>query len=460
MSGDCKVVCQSGKATLSSFLAREDHRNFWDLDLEALVDWLGAFYTRKIDGDPIFKQRCQISSIKRQNKSRLADVERNSERCQDTYRRCGNHDEIERLTSELQKARLAEGGLATFLSDDVNESHAACGDCSTPSEHDRASNPAAEEQRYIDAKQKDKLARASQKLAEIRSRIGPLEQDLNRLCNETLEWQELQRANASVVACHDEIGLTAAENKLQGLFKDTGAQTQGSGKDFESICTGVLKTSVVPELARGVDEGRVKILSNVTLGMANGEIDKVIVCVPDAAAEPVSVLAVAECKNNVNDLAHGFSMMQSNIGWLSGERVGSHAYDPEAWKTRKYTKGHFDRTVVHLESGSEYVFGPTSFQSFKRDSEEGCFLKGVYFITRAGTLTGLGSGEINLISHKIATDLDFQEALQKRNMSYFSKLQKWVDKIKEGKLSSVDVLRLYERQSTNAGNVLLIESVK
>lgn len=75
MSGDCKLVCYSGQAALSSYLAREDHRNFWELDLEALVDWLGAFYSRKIDGDPIFKQRCQITSIKRQNKSRLADVE-------------------------------------------------------------------------------------------------------------------------------------------------------------------------------------------------------------------------------------------------------------------------------------------------------------------------------------------------------------------------------------------------
>lgn len=33
-----------------------------------------------------------------------------------------------------------------------------------------------------------------------------------------------------------------------------------------------------------------------------------MVYVPEAAAEPVLVLAVAECKNNVNDLAHGFSV--------------------------------------------------------------------------------------------------------------------------------------------------------
>lgn len=89
----------------------------------------------------------------------------------------------------------------------------------------------------------------------------------------------------------------------------------------------------------------------------------------------------------------------------------------QAWKTRKYTKGHFDRTAVHQESGSEYVFGPSSFQSFERDPEQGCFFKGVYFITRAGTLTGMGSGEINTVSHRIATDLDFQEALEKRDVS-------------------------------------------
>lgn len=90
----------------------------------------------------------------------------------------------------------------------------------------------------------------------------------------------------------------------------------------------------------------------------------------------------------------------------------------QSWTTRKFSTGHFDRTAVHQENGLDYVFGPSSFQSFKRDPEAGYFLKGVYFATRAGTLTGLGSAEINMISQRIATDLDFQEALETRRVSH------------------------------------------
>jgi hypothetical protein len=92
----------------------------------------------------------------------------------------------------------------------------------------------------------------------------------------------------------------------------------------------------------------------------------------------------------------------------------------QSWTTRKFSTGHFDRTAVHQENGLDYVFGPSSFQLFKRDPEAGYFLKGVYFVTRAGTLNGLGSAEINIISHRIATDLDFQEALEIRRVSHRS----------------------------------------
>lgn len=92
----------------------------------------------------------------------------------------------------LQKERLAEQGMAAFVASDM-------GIDSGPLEYEASSargepvgaKVLTEGKSFSELKQRDKLARAGQKLAETRSRIGPLEEELKQLCGRTLEWQVL-----------------------------------------------------------------------------------------------------------------------------------------------------------------------------------------------------------------------------------------------------------------------------
>jgi hypothetical protein len=111
---------------------------------------------------------------------------------QEAYGACSSHDAIERLRTVLQKERLAEQGMAAFVASDM-------GIDSGPLEYEASSargepvgaNVLTDGESFSESKQRDKLARAGQKLAETRSRIGPLEEDLKRLCGRTPEWQVL-----------------------------------------------------------------------------------------------------------------------------------------------------------------------------------------------------------------------------------------------------------------------------
>jgi hypothetical protein len=81
----------------------------------------------------------------------------------------------------------------------------------------------------------------------------------------------------------------------------------------------------------------VAVFSNVTLGAANFELDKVVV-VPHArrnsdaepridptqqlgepALEPVLVLGIVEAKSNINDLGYSFAHFQNTLKWLCGK---------------------------------------------------------------------------------------------------------------------------------------------
>ena len=126
------------------------------------------------------------------------------------------------------------------------------------------------------------------------------------------------------------------------------------------------------------------------------------------SAPAVDVLAVVECKRNPDDVARGFHARQTTLGWLAGSN-----YDPEDWRNKRHPTGHFARgfhpvrlaTRVGVtgedaaaaakerfgEDGSAFALTRQSFRRFRGSDADGggFFLRGLWFITRARTMTGM-----------------------------------------------------------------------
>jgi hypothetical protein len=117
--------------------------------------------------------------------------------------------------------------------------------------------------------------------------------------------------------------------------------------------------------------------------------------------DPVDVLAVAEVKRNINDLAHGFLRRQIDLTWLTGDAA---RYDPAAHRTGQFRTGHFDRPAVHWQDSQPFVFAPDSFRRFVRDPGADCFLDRLYLLTRIGPVWGLSTAAMSRVAARVSTD--------------------------------------------------------
>ena len=252
-------------------------------------------------------------------------------------------------------------------------------------------------------------------------------------------WRARATARDSLAAERVRTGLRDAESAAAAESTAHGQNLYTKGSSFEDACM-----SAMQDIWLGDAEGRVGagapataevappgsktlVLQNVTLGVAAGEIDMMVVRVHDldaalVASPPkhgdgvgdnqevrgegeglpaVEVLAVVECKRSADDVARGFHQRQAMLAWLTGT---SWKYDPGGWKNKRHPTGHFRcgyhalpkaaRQQLHLEDGKKasLALTPQSFRRFRPGMSgraHSWFIEGVWFATRPRSLTGL-----------------------------------------------------------------------
>jgi hypothetical protein len=289
-----------------------------------------------------------------------------------------------------------------------------------------------------------------QKMTAFQARRQALQDEQARLIASSPERQDWLRLDARLRALRAALGLDEEEARLEALFKAQGHRSGHAGTSFEETALALTQGCVIPELLRGGPEpggGAVRLLRGVTLGAARTELDQLVVRQP-AGGGPVEVLAVVEAKRNLNDLAHGFRLRQENLAWLTGDEG---AYDQEAYRTKYFRSGHFDRAAVHEEGGEAFAFARGSFRGFRRDPAAGVFLDRLYFITRAGTMWGVSMAALGRINFRVATD----ERWDPDSAAYLDGLLRWCRSLAEP-VETPDVLRLYAAETERARRILLV----
>jgi hypothetical protein len=271
----------------------------------------------------------------------------------------------------------------------------------------------------------------------FRARRQALESEREAVTAASQERQLLLRVSAELECLRVATGLDFEEARLADLRRQHGQAAGRAGSAFEKAALDITRQHILPDLP-GDD---LQLLHGVRLGAAGVELDQVVVRQPDGPENPVEVLAIVEAKRNINDLAHGFLRRQIDLAWLTGD---TGRYDPSAHRTGHFTTGHFDRSAVHWQDSSAFVFAPGSFRHFARDAVSGHFLNGVYLVSRAGPIVGLSSAARHRIAARVASD----SAWDLSNDEYVGRLFNWC-RLLAKEVETPDVLQLFAARHTN-----------
>lgn len=287
-----------------------------------------------------------------------------------------------------------------------------------------------------------------QKLRDFRNLQKALRNEQAELIQSSPEQQALRRTARQLQRQRGASGLEDEEAKLQKLLKERGRRTGRLGSGFEDVAAALVQAELVPELSRGKLATRVQMLRGVTLGAARIEFDQLIIRKPLRPQTPVEVLAIVEVKRNINDLAHAFRLRQENLAWLTGDAAH---YSPEEYRTQQFQSGHFDREAYHEEGQERFLFTRSSFRHFRRDPHSDCFLNRLAFVAREGPLWGIGSTALARISHRIATD----EEYNLDDDAYSRRLFRWCRSLTQP-VEAPDVLRIYLAAPKQAKRILIV----
>lgn len=230
----------------------------------------------------------------------------------------------------------------------------------------------------------------------------------------------------------------------QGLVpttRESESESSSSSTD-ESLTRAAIAIHPLP-----LDEFEIHVLRQVTLGVAVGEIDLMVVRVHvpsllafqtreisrrvDSVSEwVVEVVAIVEVKRNIDDLGHAYRNKQHMVTFLAGD---VEHYERDSYRVKVvYPKGEFVRppqVVVHTDSVSRlrYPFNTHSFRLFERDAHHaglmlctdaatqrplGDYMEGMYYVAKRPStsgvhLRGLSSASLNRLLHRVSSDRHF-----------------------------------------------------
>jgi uncharacterized coiled-coil protein SlyX len=377
--------------------------------------------------DELFTHRCQVRDLKKAHWPRLSQLEANLARTTITYDACANKARLEILQHSIESSQKAIAGLSQAVQQTQGEKRAAC----------------------------------EAKLREFTEKLAACEKEYQDVWHNTPERAALNQAEEELARFKEAVGLTSKEALVEDLAHQQGKNSGARGDAFEQAAQAILENKILPLLAHKTELAgevwstvapEIHILSQVTLGCARAEMDYVVVRQPQNKEDtPVEVLALVEVKRNLNDVAGGFLQRQENLAWFCRDARG---YDPALYRTKIFSKGHFDRPAWHEQNGAKFLFAADSFRRFHRDKKTSYFVDNLFFITRRRALLGMSAADYAKFLYHLASDMAFDLDSQ----AYLHTLQDWL-KEKLPCFQTADVLRLYAKHRPWGEQFLVLESL-
>ncbi|EKX54870.1 hypothetical protein GUITHDRAFT_99522 [Guillardia theta CCMP2712] len=492
----------AGRAAIDSLLMESNVERPFESE-ESFAQWVQTSY-RRWSLDPTISEQLRILDLETVHEDVLSRASQRLVRAQEEYASCPAGSIIDGLRDKVSKLRMeCQGRERQNLA-------ASNGDAALL-------NSAGE-----------KNQKSSERLQAAYAELDGLTRDLESKISSCAEWKELQDAEKALLDLRREVGIEEASMRMKESERAIGRQTSYKGFDFEGQAERVVKELILPRFLADAeswwdqersamrtsgadvpveqfDMKNIFVLRGLTLGIARGEFDYVIVAkstMPsgelDAPAgksvgghpqptkaqlqglseQPVLVLAIVEVKRNVNDMGSNFMGYVERIAWFSGMERG---YDPTKFATNFYRSGHFDRPFWHSDACSRksFKFDRSSFRLFFQDAKRvsarddlaAYVMERLNFVTRHGTIRGMSSKAEASLKKKVARDKAFARARSDCNKDAFSPgmetllaascswVHGWWEKMEElkaGEMSTEDLLLSYRRSEGAVDNIYLI----
>jgi len=494
------VWTMSGHAAIDRLIVESNVDRPFE-SVENFADWVRTSY-RRWALDPAIAEQLRIVDLEALHEDALSRASSRLAHARERYASCATGKSIDRLQERISKLRMECEGREKM--------QGAASMSGAPSDSKGQKN--------------------SERLKAAFAEIDVLTQDLESAIASCAEWKELQEAEQALLDLRRDIGIEAASTRMRELEKELGRLTNHRGFNFESQAQVVVKELIAPRFLKDAkswwDEERtalgqtetvssveeqydmqnIYVLRGVTLALAQGEFDYVIVAkstLPSQqidlssnknfgghpqptksqlqeglAQQPVLVLAVVEVKRNVNDVGPTFMGYLERIAWLSGLES---EYDRTKYNTNFYPSGHFDKPFWHSDAGynESFKFDRSSFRLFfprsqlpcGRDELAMCVRRRLHFITRAGAIRGVSSKSESSLKRKVARDQVFARARRDFNKNAFSPgmedlltvscswVQSWWEKMHEmfrDEMSTEKLLISYRRSDETVDNIYVI----
>eukprot|EP01102_Stenamoeba_stenopodia_P001786 TRINITY_DN11625_c0_g1_i1.p1 TRINITY_DN11625_c0_g1~~TRINITY_DN11625_c0_g1_i1.p1 ORF type:complete len:552 (-),score=136.91 TRINITY_DN11625_c0_g1_i1:24-1679(-) len=448
-------------------------------DLAKLRSWAMNFIEKKLALCGSFRTRSAIRQIKRDHREKLDELKDSIDRARAAYAAAGErYEHFEQLLSAIDRLKKKKSGILKSMGE----------------------NPNATEQ---------KNKKAKELLEQTEAELGSAIEELNEYKVQVPEYDELQRAKTELQTFKDLVGITQLERSLDDQLASQGNDSFKTGFGFESsslpiaqdlISSLVTEEAMTQDVIASADEtsfsagnSMIHILSGITLGCSNAEFDYMIVrepILPDR--EPVGqllfqirnakkqtkidlinklatveVLAILECKRNLNDVGRSFAHFQQTLSWFKNERE---LYDPSIFRTKFYTTGHFDKVHVHIGDSIAFKFDQSSFDRFRRDPASGYYIDHLYFITAyKSSLSGMHAQQKCLLEFRLATDVELDieglhlnaesstSELTPAETKYFRDLLLWLKEQLSNETSTKDVFNLFATKEEWAKQIIFLQ---
>ncbi len=372
--------------------------------------------------DEHFQKRVQIRDLRKKHQSSLDQANELCRESKESYEKSPHKEKLEKLLLQIENREKALVGLEKAVQD----------------------------------RQGDKRKASEEKLAHFQKELEVWQQEKTQLLKLTPEKLKWEKALLKLANLKEKIGLTQAKADLEKLNKSLGRRMGSTGDAFEEQCRTFVRQIFFSVLAKRDPKFRrnykkMHILRGVSLGCARAELDYVVVA-KKREKEPVTVYAIVEAKRNINNMAESFSIRQENIAWFTKTEKD---YPAELYRTKVFTKGHFDKEAIHKVQDEEFLFAPSSFDLFKKDPSTGHFMDRLFFICAKRYLMGMSPGDYSKIMYRISTDMEFDL----EDEEYVRKLLGW-SKENISPWVTYDLLKIYASKESWAQQIIVASRQK
>ncbi|KAJ5069777.1 stress response protein nst1 [Anaeramoeba ignava] len=313
----------------------------------------------------------------------------------------------------------------------------------------------------------EKANRLKELLSKSRIEYENNQKKLEEIHEKSKEKTEFDLISQNKIDFEEKIGLTQLANEISDIKSSLGVSRSNRGDEFEKEVKNLIEEKILSQYISKLDQDDInngsslKLLSNVSLGAARGEIDYLVAQIkknpqfkpPKKPNQTISkqklvktaefivekVHAIIEVKNNFDDFGYGFEKKQEMLHFLTDDFE-----NPEDYKmfiNKIYPKGRFteDINVVHREKKKEkYLFTRKSFENMFPKEKEGYFIQNCFYITHIPKYSFGTKGQFSImIASKIYSDFQFN--LEDEN--YLNELFDFVTSFEMDPL--IDKLQIY-----------------